>query len=299
MGDNMGSNGIKRIAIRNERFSLAFDRFVYIEDKHILGNGILINKNGNVIWDNPWKHSHTQEFYVKKHNLLITNRISRVRALGIGAGLVCMSLDTGRYLWANCYSRAMDEKYAIEKELVDINLEKSIEFIDAAEEYLYTRNFKVNILSGNYEFRVRTNNKEEIMISNSNKYLKEIHQYKFYTRRPLIKFSVETVKIDDTVVKKRGYSFNKSNEVINNESNLYFFATPEEDNPKGIVLFTYSKKEKKVVKEIELPFRGEILGVYDFFDNGILIHEEIKEKSMDKNLYGLWFIPQAVIDRID
>ncbi|MEG0775223.1 hypothetical protein [Clostridium sp.] len=125
----MGISGIKRIATRNERLSLAFDRFLYIEEKQILGNGILINKNGNVIWDAPWKHSHSKEFYVKKHNLLITDRMSRVRSLTIGTGIACLSLDTGKYVWTHWYHREMDEKYALEKNLVDINLERVIEFV--------------------------------------------------------------------------------------------------------------------------------------------------------------------------
>jgi hypothetical protein len=296
MVDNVDINGIKKIAFRNERFSLAFNRFLYIEEKQILGNGILINKNGNVIWDTPWKHSHSREFYVKKHNLLITNRMSRVRSLTIGTGIACLSLDTGKYLWTHWYGREMDEKYALERNLVDINLEKALEFVDGKEEFLYTRNFKVNILNGNYEYKERTNIEEGVKISESNRYIKEVHKYEFYTKRPPIKFSINSVTIDEKVVNKQGYSFKKCNDVIDKNSNLYFFATPEERNPKGILILNYSKKEKDIIKEIELPFRGEIIGVYDFFGKGIMLHEEIKTTKMDKCFYSLWFIPYEAMN---
>jgi hypothetical protein len=296
MGDNMGSNEIKKIATRDERFSLAFDRFLYVEEKQILGNGILINRNGNVIWDKPWKHSNSCEFYVKKHNLLITNRLSIDRSLLVGSGIACISLDTGKYLWFHWYSRPLDERDAVQRDYIDINIERSIEFVDVKEEYLYTRNFKINVINGNYEYIGRSNCKEGIIISNSNKNLKEVYKHKFHTRRPPIKFYVNSVIVNGETIKKLGYSFGKCNDVINRDSNLYFFATPEKNNHKGIIIFNYCKKNNLVVKEMELPLKGEILGVYDFFNSGIMIQEEIKEKSIDKNLYNLWFIPHEAIN---
>ncbi|MEG0775224.1 hypothetical protein [Clostridium sp.] len=97
--------------------------------------------------------------------------------------------------------------------------------------------------------------------------------------------------IDEKVVMKQGYFFKKCNDVIDRNSNLYFFATPEKRNSKGILILNYSKNEKDIIKEIELPFSGDIIGVYDFFGKGIMLHEEIKATK----IYNLWFISYEVM----
>jgi hypothetical protein len=42
----------------------------------------------------------------------------------VGSGIACISLDAGKYLWVHWYSRTLDERYAVQRDYIDINIER-------------------------------------------------------------------------------------------------------------------------------------------------------------------------------
>lgn len=289
----MDLNSIQKLAVRNTPFLIGYEHFVNIEYKYILGNGILIDNAGQQLWNTPWSHGYFNQIYYREKGVIFTDRFAMPGPATLSLGVCCISIDTGKYIWKHWYDNGLDERLALRKREPDINLVGSIGQVEDDGSHLITGGFRIKICDGSYEYIGGLDNRGKAKTSVSVIYPKEVQSYKKNREEQSIHFGVREAIIQNQKIEKEQYFFNKCNAVINKAKNIIFFGVPAKKNQKGAILFNYSTISKKIEQEIELPFRGEIIDVYDFFGEGIMIYELTKEKE---KVYSLWFISNDLLE---
>lgn len=280
----MSNYKLIRLATRNALFISGYGKFLNIEDEFIMGDGILINKKGQVIWNTAWKHSFFNAVYVKNKNLLLTDRFQMIGGT-ISIGICCIDMLTGKYKWKHFYDNSAIQRIEIRKKQPNVNLVKGIGKIDLTKGEIFTDGFKINIDDGDYQYIGQTNvkyKKDENIIRPMP--IKSFRVGIDHSKTPIVNFSVRDAQIGNTQISKAGYFFNKCDIVINTNNFIYFFVVPEKKNLQGTKLLKYSKKREVVEVEFELPFRFAPYGVYDFFQRGIMIY------ANSSNMNNLWLI---------
>lgn len=277
---------IKHIVSSSESFRKGYCDFLYIEDKYILENGVLINSDGELEWSVPWEHGYFSAKYLKERHVIFTDRVAMPGPVTVDLGNCCISMETGNYLWKNWYDNDYDERMAIINRQPDIKLESGFRGIEPNGEFLWSKDFRVNINDGSAEYKGGISKEERAEINATLIrpfiFLDGVPSYTttFTDEKRPIKFGIHEVTIDNKTFSKEGYFFNKCNAIIPIEQYLFFFAAPARRNTKGAILFKYSLELKDVVEEIELPFRNGPKGVYNFFNRGIMIYETTKNHKI-------------------
>ena len=151
---------------------------------------------------------------------------------------------------------------------------RSIKEIDLDENCVYADDFKVNLDDGFYlyigERRIRRNKISNAIYPKFVKSFKEkIHNNAEYKLK--LNMGENIIKINKQKLFKEGYFFNKCDFLMETDQNIYFFGTPSKKNHQNSILFKYSKKLRKMVEEIGLPFRNAPFEAYNFFEKGMLI----------------------------
>jgi hypothetical protein len=293
-GEDMSqSENMILVDSRERPYLDAYNGFHNIEGKFLLGNGILINDQAEIIWNHPWEHGYGAAKYLKEQDVILTDRISNH---GMGYpnyfGNGCIDFKTGHYLWKNWYTDDWQEMVALSKRKPDINLLTHFDSIEENGEWIWSRNFRVHIKNGMVENHQSLQNRP-LSLKNLPEDLPQIHSYlENAENHPVIQFGISEVTLDQKTYSKEGYFFTKCHSVIEKDDFLYFFGIPAKRNPNGTLLFKYSLKNKEIVKEIEFPSRCHIRGVYDFFGKGFLIYEENYGK---KWLQRLWHIKNELL----
>lgn len=285
----MKNINIKQITTSDKPLIEGYESFVQVDDERILGNGILLDREGNVLWKEAWEHSYFHAIYLKKWDVVITDRFAMPGPCTLSLGIACISMKSGKYVWKHFYENGLEERVAIRSKIEpDINLVRGIGSVDSECNYIYTSGYKIRIEEGSYEYigkdvTIDSIESREVTILN------EIKSYipHWYEKNKAIEFGVDSVTIKGNTFKKEGYFFNKCSAIIPKDDSIYFFATPVKRNSQGVMLLKYSLEKEIIEEEFELPFRIGPQGVYDFFNNGILIYEI---KMGKENSYNLWLI---------
>jgi hypothetical protein len=288
----MHNDGIYLIALHDEPFIKGYEQFSEIDEKYILGNGILINNQGKTVWSTSWEHDYFHAVYLKEQNVLLTNRRSCPGPVTVNIGNCCIDFNTGEYLWKNWYEDSLTERIALMKKEPDVKLNSWFSGIEPNGEWIWSGCFRIHIQSGYVENYTDLAKEEKQRILSTLKELPpslpDIDSYSFVKDRiPYIRFGVREVTIDQISFTKEGYFFHKCNAVIFRGPYSYFFGVPENKNPNGSILFKYCIEEKSIVKEIHLPSRYPITDVFDFFQKGILVYEQ---KWGQQPVNALWII---------
>jgi hypothetical protein len=238
-----------------------------LNDEYALtDSGILIDNNGNLIWNVDLDHCFSKAVYIKGKGLIITNRII---TMGMGGdlhlGIACLDMRTGNYRWRYFYD--INELRAnLKNKEPDINMVRSIRTIDIDNGFIYADGFRINLDNGSYEY---IENLEMMKTKCDNLvYSKIVRPFKEKER---VKVNIDVINIEGQDFSKEGYFFNKCDFYLLINDFIYFFGIPAKANPKNALLFKYSKKKKRIIEEFELPFRIAPSGIYDFFHKGILL----------------------------
>jgi hypothetical protein len=293
----MYKDGIYLVAMREEAFIKGYEQLVKVDEKYILGNGILINNQGKTEWSTSWEHDYFHAMYLKEQNVLLTNRRSCPGPVTADIGICCIDFNTGEYLWKNWYEDSLTERFALMKKEPDVKLNSWFSGLEPNGEWIWSGCFRIHIQSGYIEnYNDLANEEKQRILSTLIELppsLPDVYSCSFVVNsNPYIQFGVREVTINQKSFTKEGYFFNKCNAVFVKEPYYYFFGIPENKNPNGSFLFKYSVEEKRIVKEIQLPFRYPITGVFDFFQTGILVYEQ---KWGQKPVNALWVIENDVL----
>ncbi|MBU3161546.1 hypothetical protein KPL37_17710 [Clostridium frigoris] len=265
----------KKVISKDSPTILGYKHLLNINDEYLLANGgILIDNGGNLIWNRSWEHYFSRAIYIKEKQIILTNRTLDFGMYGeYNCGLACIDMKTGNYIWKHFYDK-YESKLNLRKKEPDINMIRSIKEIDVDEDCVYADDFKVNLYDGSYlyigERKVRRKKTPNVIYPKFAKSYKEkIHNNAEYK----LKLSIEDniIKINNQELFKEGYFFNKCDFIMETDQNIYFFGTPAKKNHQNAILFKYSKKLKKMLEEIDLPFRNAPFEVYNFFEKGMLI----------------------------
>jgi hypothetical protein len=280
---------IKQITTSDIPLIDGYESFVQIDGNRIMGNGILLDRKGKVLWKEAWEHSYFHTIYLKKWDVVITDRFAMPGPWTVSLGICCISMKTGKYVWKHWYENSSYERRAIwVKEKPNINLVRGIGNIDSNCNYILTDGFKIKIEDGSYKY-IGKDDFIESALPGEVTSLREIKSYipHWYEKNKPIKFGIDSVSIGSNTLKRDGYFFNKCSAIIPKDNSLYFFAIPAKRNPHGVMLLKYSLEKEIIEEEYELPFRTGPHGVCDYFNNGILIYEIKRGK---KNSYNLWLM---------
>ncbi|NNU77795.1 hypothetical protein [Clostridium estertheticum] len=246
-----------------------------INDEYLLSNGgVLIDNGGNLIWNTKWEHYFSRAIYIKEKQMILTNRTLDFGIEGeYNCGIACIDMKTGDYIWKHFYDK-YESKFNLRKKEPDINMIRSIKKVCADENCVYADDFKVNLDDGSYSYigerRIKKNKTPNEIYPEFVKSFKEkIHNNAEYKLNFNIKENI--IKINNQKLFKEGYFFNKCDFIMETDQSIHFFGTPAKRNHQNAILFKYSKKLKKMVEEIDLPFRNAPFEAYDFFGKGMLI----------------------------
>jgi hypothetical protein len=238
-----------------------------LNDEYVLtDSGILIDNNGNLIWNMDLDHCFSKAVYIKGKELIITNRII---TMGMGGdlrlGIACLDIRTGNYRWRYFYD-VNELRANLKNNKPDINMVRSIRTVDIANGFIYADGFKINLDNGSYEYigdlKMMKTKCDHLGCSKIVKSLKE---------KEGVKVNIDVINIEGQDFSKEGYFFSKCDFYLLINDFIYFFGVPAKENPKNALLFKYSKKKKRITEEFELPFRIAPSGAYDFFHKGILL----------------------------
>lgn len=285
----MKNINVKQVTTSDIPLIEGYESFVQIDDNRILGNGILLDGFGKVLWKEPWEHSYFHAIYLKKWDVMITDRLAMPGPWTVSLGICCINMKTGKYIWKHWYENGLDERRAIwAREKPDINHVRGIGKVDSECNYLLTSGFKIKIADGSYEY-IGEKGFVDPEESDGVTSLSEVKSYvpRWYEKNKHIEFGIDSVTIGSNTIRKEGYFFNKCSAIIPKDDSLYFFAIPAKRNSQGVILLKYSLEKGVIEESYELPFRVGPHEVYDFLNNGILIYEIKKGK---KSSYNLWLL---------
>lgn len=265
----------KKIISKDCPTILGYKHLLNINDEYLLANGgVLLDNEGKLIWNIKWKHYFSRAIYIKEKEMILTNRTLDFGMEGeYNAGIACIDMKTGNYIWKHFYDK-YESKLNLRKKEPDINMIRSIKEVCIYENCVYADDFKVNLDDGSYlyigEKEIRRNKTPDVIYPKFVKSFKEkIHNYAEYK----LKFNIDDniISINNQRLCKEGYFFNKCDFIMETDQYIYFFGTPAKKNQQNTILFKYSKKEEIMVEEINLPFRNAPFEAYDFFGKGMMI----------------------------
>lgn len=264
----------KKIVTREEPIIYGYNGLMQLGDEYLLTNsGILVDNEGNLVWEARWKHYFFDAIYIKDKQILITNRTID---FGMGGhyhlGIACIDMKTGDYKWRHFYDGPIAKLYA-RKEEPDINNIGRLGIIDLEENSIITEGFKINIENGSFmylgESEIEVKENEQIIRARNSRSLKEwLHSNSENTS--IIDIRIDKIAINDTEYSEKGYFFNKCDFIVSSSDFIYFWGIPAKRNPNNTIMFKYSKELDKIDDEIEMPFRYAPIEVYEFFNKGIL-----------------------------
>jgi hypothetical protein len=279
---------VKHIITEYRPLSEGYEEFFIIEDKYVLGSGILIDPDGNVVWNHPWEHNYQLALYIKELDILITDRVTMPGPFTLTLGLCCIDMKTGKYLWKHWYQNGIEEKRALNcSENPDINLVKSIKGIDSKAEYILADGFKIRISDGSYSY---IGDYCDLQLDYPASLAKSIDHYcyRYTSKERSINFGVSDITIKSKVIEENGYLFNKCDCIIYKGGFLYFFGIPGEKNPRGTIIFKFCEEQQRIVKQTEFPFRTSYLGAYNFLNKGVMLYGVSKDSG--RFTFSMWFI---------
>lgn len=245
-----------------------------LNDEYALtDSGVLIDNNGNLIWNVNLEHYFSKAVYIREKEIIITNRTI---CFGMGGdyllGIACIDMKTGKYKWKHFYD-AGRSRFNLRNKEPDINMVRNIGAVDTIKGCIYADGFEIDLDNGSYEYTGNLNKRktenDNIIYSKIVKSLKEKLDY-YSEDAELIKVKIDVIYIDGQSFSKEGYFFNKCDFYMSYNESIYFFGIPAKKNPKNAILFKYSKIQKDIIEEIQLPIRSAPFGVYDFFGKGVL-----------------------------
>ena len=122
-----------------------------INDEYLLANGgVLLDNCGKLIWNTRWKHYFSRVIYIKEKDMILTNRVLDFGMEGeYNAGISCIDMKTGNYIWKHFYDK-YDSKLNLRKKEPDVNMIRSIKSVSINENCVYADDFKVNLDNGSY-----------------------------------------------------------------------------------------------------------------------------------------------------
>ncbi len=137
------------IATSKREFLKAYEKFIFVDNKYILGNGILINVHGEILWCRSWKHSYSTLFFHKPTNMLITDRMTMIGPVTTSAGLCAIDFSTGKYKWSFWHLTELCERIAFVGRKKTIKLQ-NLNTYTCDFKYLYIPDYKIDIKTGKY-----------------------------------------------------------------------------------------------------------------------------------------------------
>ena len=237
-----------------------YENFVKVKGNYILGNGILINNAGEVIWHRKWKHSFLRMHLHLPTNTIIMDRFSMIGPVTLSSGICAVDFLTGKYRWKYWFGLELFERIAYFKKKKSIKLEN----IDNARytlNYLFTLNFAIDLKSGKYVDASKKHLNNEI--------------------EPIIPEDISLKKIDingDTTNQLFPVDINNLKYCFEDKIGLIYGVTKEPN-------FMLICRQQKIIKQIPLMFDILDLKFYDYFEKGVLLY--IKTQST----YKLCVIP--------
>lgn len=267
---------IKYKEMVSKNMSISWDDSVLLKfnDEYVLADwGVLIDNNGNLIWNVSLEHCFSKAIYIKEREIIITNRTIY---FGMGGdfhlGIVCIDMKTGGYKWKHFYDGGRS-RFKLRNREPDINMVKNIGDVDIVKGCIYCDSFEIDLENGSYkytgELKRRKTENDSVIYSKTVKSLKErIKDWSKNTEK--VKVNIDVICIEGQEFSKDGYFFNKCDFYMSSNDSIYFFGIPAKRNSRNAILFKYSKIEKNIMEEIQLPIRKAPFEVYDFFEKGVL-----------------------------
>lgn len=237
-----------------------------LNDEYVLmDSGVLIDNKGKLIWNVDLEHCFSKAIYIKEKEVIITDRII---SFGMGGdfhlGIACLDMRTGNYMWKNFYDIGISRAKLKNKE-PDINMVRNIGAVDIIKGYIYSDGFEINLVSGSSKYI----GNEKVM-SIENKKIIRTKRLKSLKEKEMIRIKIDVINVDGQDFSKERYFFNKCDFYISSNEYIFFFGVPAKKNTNNAILFKYSKIQKYIIEEIQLPFRNAPFAVYDFLQKGAL-----------------------------
>lgn len=262
----MGQVEFKKIASKDTPIFYEDCGVFNLNEEYVLtDSGLLIDDKGKLIWNVELEHCFSKAIYIKGREVIITDRII---SFGMGGdfhlGIACIDIRTGNYRWKYFYDIGISRAKLKNKE-PDINMVRNIGSVDIIKGYVYADGFEINLVSGSYKY---IGNEKVVRFENKN--IVPSKRVKSLKKKEGIGIKIDVINVDGLDFSKEGYFFNKCNFYISSNEYIYFFGIPAKKNPKNAVLFQYSKTQKYIIEEIQLPTRNAPVEVYDFPHKGAL-----------------------------
>lgn len=278
---------IKKLTSRIGTYRSGYEDFEAIEDKYIIANGLMIDSDCNVLWDEQWNHGYFSSHYLSNPNVIITDRFAMPGPATVSAGIACIDCNTGEYKWKHFYDDYMEERQAFRRRELDINISEGIWILN--DKYLAFGKFIVSIEDGSF---IVVNEISDSFLDESipksvckKKLLENYCSYRCKVQDVI--FDLRSAMVNGIKVEKKDYFFNKCAGVIKLFDSTYIIAVSAKKNKANNIIFKINSTNIEV-EELELPFGGYIEGIYDFFEKGYLIWE-----VTNHNINSLWYIDKS------
>lgn len=270
----MSNVEFKKILAKDMSISWGNCGLLNFNDEYVLvGSGILIDKSGKLIWSSKLEHYFSKAVYIKEKEIIITDRTI---CFGMGGdfhlGIACIDMKTGKYKWKHFYDEGRS-RFKLRNREPDINMVKNIGDVDIIKGCIYCDGFEIDLENGSYKYtgeKKRRKAKDDNVIYSKTVESLQARFNGWSENTENIKVNIDVIYIDGQEFSKEGYFFNKCDFYISSNDSIYFWGIPAKRNPENAILFRYSKIEKSITEEIELPIRKAPFEVYDFFGKGVL-----------------------------
>jgi hypothetical protein len=240
-----------------------YEQFKFIKDSYLVGNGILINRLGEVVWRTIWSHSFVSILFHEESNLILMDKLMMVGPSTLSLGVCAVNMKNGKYVWKNWYNYSFFAGNAIRRQKKTIKTENLIN-ATFSKSHLYTSGlFKVELLTGKSTLLKskpmcdpiipclpQDNKMPSLKLELNRQYLKNLN------------IDIESVYL-----------------ILQDKDESKFIFTRDNLSPKIYIVDTDGD-----LHELSLPHDFSVLSAYYFYDDKILLYVKRRE------IYSLYLL---------
>lgn len=248
---------------RKTGFKRSHRSFLNLNDRFVLGYGILIEQDGTVHWSRDWSHSYTKAFLLEDHGCLLTDEVYKTGPIAIFPGTYAFELEDGSLRWKLDYDKLKED---MRKIFNKVNNEHTVipsmrrEKTDGQQ--LITVDLVVDFYTGEYEAR-KGHTFDQLRKLSSSSELQYPSVYLLDMKHDLL---------HGNAVPEAGYL---RNDLVAWKAKDHFLLPiyPVRSTDEKAQLLAMSREEGQIEMSWDLPVGGQVLEVAPFLEEGLIVHQ--------------------------